>query len=465
MKRRVLFAFLPSQALLILLHLGAPVTAQGSPNWSLVPCEHSPGPFHLFRWACDELRGQLVIFGGLSSSDGGTQDTWVHDGVDWILKNPVHRPGPRYDASLAWDPIRARVLLFGGENSAETWEWDGTDWLQQTPANSPPPRNFASLAHDPVRQRMVLFGGFFAPGQRNDTWEWDGTNWVERHPVQQPPPGNFGLEWEQLVWDSSRQRGVLVRFTGGYRICTVFEWDGTNWADRTPAQVPPPRMRSSLAFDPTLGRVLLYGGEFNDLWAWDGTAWTLLQPGGQDPHGVNGHEITWHPGWRSVVRYGGWYHEGGFVELDTLWMLSTLNHPPQATTFGTACASSAGLPLLVPLQSPWIGGTAHLGLSGVPASQPWILALGLSDTNYWHLMLPAELSSFGMPNCWMHSSIVDAHAMSTGGGSSRWSMAIPFVPALAGLRVLQQGYVHDPLHNQRGFVTTNAVSLVLGSTL
>jgi hypothetical protein len=44
-------------------------------------------------------------------------------------------------------------------------------------------------------------------------------------------------------------------------------------------------------------------------------------------------------------------------------------------------------------------------------------------------------------------------------------MTIPNVPALAGLQVFHQGYVNDPMRNEHGFVSTNAVSLVLGTTL
>ncbi len=459
------------------LLLGAHAPAQGVPTWNQVPSENRPTVRDEYSWACDEARGHLVLFGGnLSYVRQG--DTWVHDGVDWSLRIPVHFPSPRVGGAMAWDPIRSRILLFGGAerigNLADTWEWDGVDWQLRTTASAPAPRYGACLAHDPVRQRMVLYGGMTDSGPVNDTWEWDGSTWVERTPVARPPAA---IEWQDLAWDTVRQRGVLVGFWGSNRTCKVWEWDGANWVDRTPVVVPPPRLHSGLVFDRNLGRVVLHDGMAfpsstnprADLWAWDGTAWAALTPGRQAT-GVTGHELAWHPVWRSVVRFGGWHYPpgGGMsnpVRYDTLWMMSSFAHPPAATSFGVSCTSSAGTPKLEPLQMPWIGGVAQLKLSGVPASRPWILAIGLSSTNYWHLILPAQLSSFGMPNCWIYTDILDSYAMSTTTGSCRWSMTIPNVPALAGLQVFHQGYVNDPMRNEHGFVSTNAVSLVLGTTL
>lgn len=449
-------------------------------NWMhvrLVPSENQPSMRTSYSWACDEARGHLVLFGGqLDYVRLG--DMWVHDGNDWSLRFPAHFPSPRMDATMAWDGARNRVLLFGGagpfQRHADTWEWDGADWLQRTPTVAPPARNDACMTYDPVRQRVLLFGGMTDAGPANDTWEWDGSTWSQRNPANQPP---LALTWQRLVWDTVRQRGVLVRFPDPNRTCSTWEWDGTNWTERVVSVVPPPRYRSGLAFDQQLGRVVLQDGmEFlngtnplRDLWTWDGTNWAqLTMP--LVPTGVTGHELAWHPAWRSTVRFGGFHYPPGggmsFPVYSTeLWLFSGLAHPPEAVRLGVSCSSSAGTPVLEPLHMAWLGGSSRLRLTGVPASRPWFLALGFSDTNYLNLSLPAQLDAIGMPGCWIYNDVVESVPLSTATGTCHWSMTVPSSAALAGVRLLQQGFVHDPYRNPKGFVSTNAVSLVLGSTL
>ena len=42
------------------------------------------------------------------------------------------------------------------------------------------------MAYDAARQRVVLFGGIGSTGYLGDTWEWDGTTWAQKFPANTP---------------------------------------------------------------------------------------------------------------------------------------------------------------------------------------------------------------------------------------------------------------------------------------
>jgi hypothetical protein len=67
------------------------------------------------------------------------------------------------------------------------------------------------MAYDTEREVTVLFGGtagvstFF-----DDTWEWDGTTWTQRFPANEPTKRHS----HDMVYDSLR--GVTILFGGYY---------------------------------------------------------------------------------------------------------------------------------------------------------------------------------------------------------------------------------------------------------
>ncbi|RKH14236.1 hypothetical protein D7V77_39905 [Corallococcus sp. CA041A] len=80
-------------------------------------------------------------------------------------------------------------------------------WSQAHPATVPSIRKDFATVYDSARQRVVLFGGFdVQQGQPlNDTWEWDGTNWEQKSPAIAPR----SRAYHALAYDSARQRVVL----------------------------------------------------------------------------------------------------------------------------------------------------------------------------------------------------------------------------------------------------------------
>ena len=205
---------------------------------------------------------------------------------DWIrLRDPVgYLP-------IVCDAARERIVAFGGQGdepvSNRTFEWDAVGgWQQRLPAVVPPGRYSHGMVYDAARRCVVVFGGLDAgavPMQvLADTWEWDGSTWTRRTPAQSPP-ARFDLA---MAYDRLRQRSVL--FGGRPDYATTFgdtwEWDGVNWVNAAPAFAPSARVNAAMAFDPRNRRVLLFGGiDLNgffapETWLWNGVSWRLLQP-------------------------------------------------------------------------------------------------------------------------------------------------------------------------------------------
>lgn len=140
-----------------------------------------------------------------------------------------------------------KMYVFGGrDGNAGTavrnalYEFDGAAWTLKTAegaAGSPPARGGACVAWDRARSKLVVFGGDTGgttPALLGDTWEWDPT---------------------------------------------------TNaWTDVTPNPSPSPRRWAAMAYDPSSGGMLLFGGDTqitpttptNDTWLFFGGAWTQL---------------------------------------------------------------------------------------------------------------------------------------------------------------------------------------------
>lgn len=445
--------------------------AQGVPDWNQCPTAHAPSAREAFAWTFDAARSRVVLFSGSPSP----ADTWTFDGTDWALQALPFSPSARFGAAMAFDPVRNRVVFFGGRTSStdvrnDTWEWDGTTWIPRFPAVAPPARAWHSMYFDTVRQRVVRYGGWGGAGESYqqvfDLWEWDGNDWLQVAATAQPS----NLIASQVVWDAARQRAVLVALDPSLGTVQVWEWNGTTWLHPTPATVPPPRDRIAIAYDPDRAAVVLHGGAMHlsqqnhsDTWAWDGTNWTQLAPVHAPTPALSEHQLVYLPTRKSIMLFGG-RGPGSAIELnDKTWLFNTLPFAPRVESFGIACTGAAGVPLFVPQSLPWLGESMTGALMGVPAGEPWFLVLGTSTASYWHLILPAELSSFEMPGCWLYASVDAASILST--SQAGWSVPIPNALALRGLSVHAQGIVHDFLVNPRGFVTTQALTFRIGSTL
>lgn len=163
--------------------------------------------------------------------------------------------------------------------------------------NGPSARERHGLVYDPSRGVSVLFGGrgngrTVSEAFPQDTWEYNGTNWVRRTPAN-APAGRIGFG---MAFDRHRARVVL--FGGMTNDASgrsnpsgeTWEYDGTDWTQRFPSAAPAPRHNLALFYDPVRRVTTLYGGDTllanpraGDIWTWDGTNWTQREVIGDRP--------------------------------------------------------------------------------------------------------------------------------------------------------------------------------------
>ena len=282
--------------------------------------------------AYDSANHFAVMFGG-DGPNGPLGDTWTWNGRRWTPVPTDIAPSARQGGAFIYDPVRHVSVMFGGAGQGgwgdplgETWTFDGSRWTRQLPTTSPSPRAFAAVTFDTKRGVVVLFGGYTGQTFLNDVWTWDGANWTQQA-SSLPPMYPLGLAYRsaddsmllvgqaagagiqagvqtwtyaQQTWRPQTpagapscidhyggsaedvQKGALV-FFGGYCPNSTVVWNGSAWSETTPKPSPAARGneagRPAMTYDPDLGVVLLFGGVangtyFNDMWAWDGAAWS-----------------------------------------------------------------------------------------------------------------------------------------------------------------------------------------------
>jgi hypothetical protein len=249
----------------------------------------------------------------------------------WAQKSTTG-PSPRSTA-LAYDHARMRTVLFGGYTGSggfgfdnQTWLWDGAVWSPANPATKPTARRNHNLAYDSDRQVTVLFGGEAGP-LKQDTWEWDGTNWMQRS-----NSGPVARQHFAMAYDS--QRHVTILFGGqtatGY-IGDTWEWNGTagTWSLMSNTG-PSPRGFAHMAYDPVRNVTVLFGGADNssqkgDTWEWNGTAWTPITLTGATPMARASHGMAYDPSC-GVVIFGGYGSNGNSLSDTWSWNGTAWTH-------------------------------------------------------------------------------------------------------------------------------------------
>ena len=149
----------------------------------------SPPARSMHAMAYDSGHGQVVLFGGSPEGSGATgNDTWVWDGSTWTQKIPVNNPPARsrIDNAMVYDSSHGQVVLFGGLSTStgnvlnDTWVWDGSNWTMESPPTMPQQRYYTGMAYDFGQNQTILFGGTNGDLEFADTWTFTGG-------TEQPP--------------------------------------------------------------------------------------------------------------------------------------------------------------------------------------------------------------------------------------------------------------------------------------
>ena len=198
---------------------------------------------------------------------------------------------------MAFDAATGQMIAFGtvvtqagNWPAPDTWVWDGTRWGQAaTTGATPPTRLGASLAYDPVRKVVIMHGGY---DQRtnwlNDVWAWNGTGWAQLSPANSPPADGYVRE-QPLCWDG--QKGVVLMVNeqgnaGGIaNPVQTWSWDGSTWTQMAVAGAPSLGIGfqfMAVAYD-SARKVTVMFSQVNGVpttWTFDGTSWAQAATSG-----------------------------------------------------------------------------------------------------------------------------------------------------------------------------------------
>ena len=212
----------------------------------------------------------------------------------WEEAHPAQTPPVMAEPLLVADTNRGVLYAFDGRSvvtnpsipptvpSPAVWEWNGADWTQKSAPGSCCWRHQGSSAvYFPPSDSILVYGDF--PGWHDGALYYRLLDhaWVSAGPF----PGH-ARGFQAMAYDSDRH--VVVLFGGafiGYLYQgappssiynDTWEFNGSAWIERHPAQGPSPRYGHQMAYDAARHRTILFGGrnnsgEFRDTWSYDGT--------------------------------------------------------------------------------------------------------------------------------------------------------------------------------------------------
>ena len=94
------------------------------------------------------LTAAIGVVCGLSVAASGQTSLPPAPATNWTQQAPANAPSARGGQAMAYDSAHGQVVLFGGDSSSDTWLWNGTNWRQPNPVSSPPARSAAAMAYD-----------------------------------------------------------------------------------------------------------------------------------------------------------------------------------------------------------------------------------------------------------------------------------------------------------------------------
>jgi hypothetical protein len=141
---------------------------------------------------------------------------------------------------------------------------------------------------------------------------------------------------------------------------------------------------------------------------------------------------------------------------------------PQASfiTYGTGCAGWAGVPTLsaAPSSLPRLGQTLEVVLDNLPdIATVCVQFMGFASSSWNGMPLPLEMSSYGMPGCFIFTSSFRSGFLLALVPNAHYSLPIPMRYDLLGVNVEMQALVCDPrAGNPLGAILTNAATARIG---
>jgi len=240
----------------------------------------------------DTVAQQVCLYGGRTQSGTYLGDHWCYDGARWTaVPTAGTAPFARSDYAYAWDAARGELFLQSGRPEASTTV-DGKTWVLRRVAGTPTwfdvtPATLDLRQHgatyDPASERVIMAGDLtLAPSTLR---AWNGTGYVSLSPGDPEGDGNpsFLFRTSNPVYVPARNRVVFAQ--AGTTLET-WEWDRVSWALRATGGAS--TATGGLSSGWLGSNLITFGGNKlnvaqGDTWAWNGTAWSLLEAGPVHP--------------------------------------------------------------------------------------------------------------------------------------------------------------------------------------
>jgi len=441
-------------------------TLRAQADWKKASPGTKPSARGNTQFAADNVN--LYVFGGNANGTTFYNDLWSYRVNTWVKltsDGAAGSPAKRRWGSACWDFGRSQLVVFGGQdankkNLADTWVYANGSWTQKTPAVSPAARRWAGMAYDWANGRVLLFGGY-GTGNLNDTWAWNGATWIKLSPKTQPPiKSRMGMvaiatSKEILIYGGTTTSSTATPTT------EMWKWDGTDWTKVTQTGGPTSGVEPGMVYDEFRDVVVFYGGHNSyprsDTWEWDGKAWSQKKVTSPGPR--SRPSIGYVSALKKTIFFGG--YTGALPMKDDTWIYET-DKPAMFTFTGTACKSSAGLPVLNGAALPWTDSTMILEATPVPAAAPVLASLGLSKANWGAITLPLDLTVFGASGCRLYTGLDVVVVAPTTNGTATLAVPIPAMPALAGAKLFDQFLILDTSANSLGIAFSGLAEAQIG---
>ncbi len=163
------------------------------------------------------------------------------------------------------------------------------------------------------------------------------TTWVPLSPATSPP----GRHTPSMAYDPAI--GQLVLFGGQGAddrfLADTWTYNGTTWAEQSPATSPPARVGASMTYDPAIGQLVLFGGtgangqDLVDTWAYNGTTWAKESPA-TSPPARSVASMAYDPAIGRLVLFGGTHEtpSKSFVLFGDTWTYNGTTWARQSPT-------------------------------------------------------------------------------------------------------------------------------------
>jgi FlgD Ig-like domain/Galactose oxidase, central domain len=336
------------------------------PTWAeLDPYPQSPSPRRGAAAVYDDIRDQMIVYGGLGVEI--SSETWIlslSGALEWTKLTPAAPlPQARWKHAAIFDPLRNRLIIFGGswDGAARNDVWAlqlGTNptWSRVFPSGSAPyPRYFPSAVYDPVGDRMLIFGGFAGGGGPyfNDVWALNlagSPSWEELQPSDARPRARAQ---HAAIYDATRGRMIIFGGTNGTRRNDVWSLDLDSTASWVPlvAEGSPPtaRVGHTAVHDVGRNRMVVFGGydgdERSDVWGLTLAAlpkWNELSPAGAPPTSRLDHAAVYDSDSQRMVAFGGILDVDGYPYSRGVWLLSWNPFPTIDASAGADMIDASG---------------------------------------------------------------------------------------------------------------------------